>query len=575
MTEEMAQQSVEADETGETNDQFSDQGQEKKGGIKILVGILFILPALVVTVVVRLIPGFRTIWLSFQDARFTGEAEIIGLANYAQMAEGPLFSQALGFTLLLTLFRLMTVIIPPLFLTLGTHGLKKGERIGVRLLASLPWMVYSPMALALGWFFLLNPQFGLFGRAISIADPNSIRWLVIGLDSLAFFGLATGFGLTIYLAGLRKKSSSGRMYRNLLILLALMIVGTVALSLQTGQSIFVFTQGGPMNTTTTLLILLFRQLFAQMRLGSAAAIASPLLIIVGVLGVAVCLIALLSNLRIVPRQKSEERTVLPKWLRIVGGVLMVFTLVGILLTLIPNLFKFVALFRAPGGGVLADMRQVLGTIGLSRILLNTWLKPLIFVLGVQFPVTYLAAVGIGVVRPFGRGSDWLLLLFAPWLFVSVTLLLPGLTKTIMNMGLFNTVFGLGFPFLINIPMLFILTAFFKRTNAKSTGGNSIGSFFRELFIPSLPLTALCLVGGLLSIQQNLLWIQAVVNQSDQFTMPMMLFRLMTGFSSSWQGFISLLLLLRTPAFFLSLLLLGAYQVFYFPQVSIEFGKQGE
>ena len=37
---------------------------------------------------------------------------------------------------------------------------------------------------------------------------------------------------------------------------------------------------------------------------------------------------------------------------------------------------------------------------------------------IQLPIAYLGALGIGALRPLGRYSEWLLLPFSPWLFIT-------------------------------------------------------------------------------------------------------------------------------------------------------------
>jgi hypothetical protein len=105
-------------------------------------------------------------------------------------------------------------------------------------------------------------------------------------------------------------------------------------------------------------------------------------------------------------------------------------------------------------------------------------------------VSGLAAFGIGALRPFGRRSEWLLLLFSPWLFTTVLPLSQAFFEARHQLGLLNTLPGNIQPFLINLPILFLLTLFYKgheqRYRKNLTEGRPHTLVFAVL-LPSLPL----------------------------------------------------------------------------------------
>ena len=96
----------------------------KKRPLKIILSILFLLPALSALVFSQIIPTFRTIGMSFQEVRAFGEGVFVGWENYQSLAENHMVGQATVFTLLLTLNRVLLVLLPPLFLALGATALK-------------------------------------------------------------------------------------------------------------------------------------------------------------------------------------------------------------------------------------------------------------------------------------------------------------------------------------------------------------------------------------------------------------------------------------------------------------------
>jgi hypothetical protein len=74
----------------------------------------------------------------------------------------------------------------------------------------------------------------------------------------------------------------------------------------------------------------------------------------------------------------------------------------------------------------------------------------------QLAVAALAGLGIGVLRPLGRRSEWLLLIFAPGLFINPLLLLTGRLPTAISDGR-SAESDLPIPVLVGIPAIYIFT----------------------------------------------------------------------------------------------------------------------
>lgn len=559
----------------------SETPEKEKSGkqnrtFSIILGLLFILPALAALIFARLIPTFRTFTLSFQDASLFGDPQFIGGENYQQLLQFSLLGRTVTFTLLITLNRVLLVLIPPLIFGLGASSLKFGLRKAVRVFATVPWMLYSPLALGVTWLLLMNPMFGFATMNFNLGNPDLARWIILLMDGLSFFGLSCGIGITVYLAALKGENygeGRKRPARTLIILAIIMVVGTAALTLQGGSTVTFLTNGGPQNMTMTINLLILNQAFSLMRMGISAAIASPVLLLVMLLGIGIVLISVLTNFRLLAVPPKTEPTPLAKWLKVLAIILMIVFLIGLLISSMPYLLKLIPLFRSPGDGFLEGMTRTIGENPFWQTLLNSWLVPVVIVLLVQFPITYLAAIGIGALRPFGKGSEWLLLLFAPWLFVTEILLIPGMTFTLLNLGLVNQFTGLALAYLINLPMLVVLTLFFRGQSQKLAADKEKIGFFKVYILPSLPLAAICVVVGIMAIQQDMVWSAAVLSAPNQMFLPVLFRRLRVMAIGDMSGLGGLMLLLRIPAFILSLLIFGAFQLFYFPRLGIKSGKE--
>jgi ABC-type glycerol-3-phosphate transport system permease component len=183
-------------------------------------------------------------------------------------------------------------------------------------------------------------------------------------------------------------------------------------------------------------------------------------------------------------------------------------------------------------------------------------------------------LGIGAFRPLGRRSEWLLLLFSPWLFVGTIVLSLALSISARQAGTLNTLMGLAPPTLLNVPMLFILTLFFKgqapRWEAAQVEGQTVSNaFFRQLIVPSLPLAALLAGVAIFWGLQELLWPLIVASTPNRMTMMTALLRL--SMETGIQGIpvvAAAIGLLWLPLAILSFLFFGVFQIFYLDRLSI-------
>lgn len=207
-----------------------------------------------------------------------------------------------------------------------------------------------------------------------------------------------------------------------------------------------------------------------------------------------------------------------------------------------------------------------------RILLNTWITPLAIIVLIQFPITYLAALGIGALRPFGKSSEWLLLLFAPWLFIRPMLYLPGMLPMLLELGLNDSFIGFALPYILNIPMLFVLTLFFRGQAHKYTENNQEVKFFRDYVLASLPLAIICIVFSVVTIQQDLIWSTVILSDPTKWMLSNLFNRLRAINIAGIGEYVTFVTLVRIPAVVLGFIVLGAYQVFYLPKLGISLGR---
>jgi hypothetical protein len=226
----------------------------------------------------------------------------------------------------------------------------------------------------------------------------------------------------------------------------------------------------------------------------------------------------------------------------------------------------------------ADQSAPAGRAGISlvRAGLNTWLPPLAGLM-VQLPLTYLAALGIGALRPLGRHSEWLLVPFSPWLFATASTLGVAWFQLVRQADLLGRTMALLVPALaLNVPLLFALTLFFKGQSARwraarAEGASGAGNVWRELVAPSLPLAVL---GGLLALAalaQDLYWPLLVAVGPENLTAGLALLRLQQSFAGPGTGLGAAITTLVWPAALVVLAGLAALQIGYVGRLSLEAG----
>ncbi len=563
------QMTVKSNEEEIASNEISNKGNRT---LKIILSIFFILPALAALVFTLVIPTIRTISFSFRDVRLFNDVGPVGFDNYQRMFDSSAFGQAVTFTLLMTLNRVMLVLLPPLVLALGASGLKPGVRKAVRVMITIPWAVYSPISLGITWLLIINPFFGFGSEIFNLANPNMSRWIVLLIDGLSFFGLACGLGLTVYLASLKGSANNEPrkgLAKNVLISGLVLFIGTLAVSLQSGDTITFLTNGGPEHSTMTFYGLILNQAFAVMQTGIASAIASPIFVVVAFLGFLTTIIAITSKLRLLQLPKKTDPAPIAKWLKIVSIILMIIVLLFILISIVPYILRIIPLFRAPGEGFFERISDMISQTNLWRVLLNTWYMPLLIVLILQLPITYLAALGIGALRPLGKSSEWLLLLFAPWLFTRVLLFLPGISQTLYNLKWISTFQGFALPYLLNIPALFILTLFFRGQAQKAEKEEEQPKFFKTYILPSIPLTLFWVFLSVMLIQQDLLWSVA----TNTMVLSTLFRRLRFTLGPDIGSVGGLLWVLSILAFIPSFIIFTIFQIVYFPRLGIKSGKK--
>ena len=574
--------------------------------VAVVVGIVLWVFISLCCVGVLVLPTIKAARDSLMHLRLISPeaAEFVGLANYDYVFKFPEFTKALSNTLGLTAARLGTIVLVPLLLAIIVNEFGRWVRVPVRILFTVPIALFAPTLVTLVYRLVYDPRIGLMGGPV-LANPETAWPAVLDVDRMSTFGLVWSIALAFYLAALRGsgegKPSWRKMWRPLVATWVVGLLATVALAFQSFVTSEVLTMGGPANSTTTLPLVLYLIGFRGLNVGQASAVVMLILGTLMVLGLITGLIVVFGQLRLemVPWAKRSgwfSGDGKPVWRRVVAIVLCVAVLLVALsactATSLPWLLSAntslksareaidSALMLPSSSPSLDAYGRLVDQVPMGRTWLNTIVPPLISTL-LQVLIAYVGALGIGAARPLKKWSELLLLPFSPWLFVTAGPLSITFFLVWRAAGLLDTLWGLIPPIIVSVPMLFILTMFFKGQVAKlpaarAEGQSPAGAFFKHVILPSLPLVVLLASASLLFSMQDLMWQLAIPRRPEGSPANVAMLRSAMAFAANdWPSLMAGVVLFGlSPALFF-FPVFGLLQVLYMDRLALVGGKPDE
>lgn len=276
----------------------------KKPGSKNdnLIGYLLLSPWLFGFVLMWLIPAAMSIYYSFTDYNLLSEPNWVGLQNYITIfTTDTNFRQALKVTFLYVLVMVPLRLVFALFVA----NLLNQKHMGMafyRVLYYVPSIVGGSIAVSIVW----KQIFGNKGVLMSLLAALGIeqKFSVLGNPSTALLAIILmgvwqfGSSMLIFLSGLKQipsslyeaatidgASSMQRWWKITMPMLTPTIFFNLIQQIITGFRIFteskVITNGGPMSSTLTYVLYLYRQAFTNFHMGYSCALAWILVVIIG------------------------------------------------------------------------------------------------------------------------------------------------------------------------------------------------------------------------------------------------------------------------------------------------------
>lgn len=541
---------------------------------RVLLGLVLVVPALLALVWSYLVPTVSTVLASFRHEDLGKPPTPAGTENYQTIVADGVWGQ-IGSALLLGLLPLAYALVVAPLLAVVADRAGRAARLVTRIVLALPVAGYAPAALALGWrLHRAEP-----GGRLGLAD---VLWALAATS----FGLVVAVAATAFLSALRKRSSGRRSPAALLTVGAVIGLGVLALTLQTYTMPALLTGMKADESALTPVLGMLRTSFFLYRMGPGAAVATLLLVLLGLLGLLATGLLLATRTRIeldgwrdrrdpqptpAARLDTPAPTVVPvaspggRGRAVYGGLLVVglIALVGVVGWASAPWLRH--LLDDPALGTLSSDQPESG-LSLVRVLANTWLPPLVSAV-VSVGLGAVSGFGIGALRPLGRWSELLLVPFAPWLFVGVGPLSVATANRAADADQVNTFLGLIPPVWLSIPALFVFTLLFRGQHARWRAGEG---FFGTLLVPALPMLPVVFLLTWLFNAQQPFWARLMAAEPELMSAPVVAETMMAQYRGPSSGILSLVLPL--PILLVFLLAFVALQVGYLDRLAIRVGR---
>jgi len=266
---------------------------------------LFVTPALLAIGVFFFLPVLAALGMSLTDFDIyaladLGNLRFIGARNYLRLLETPLFWKALGNTLLFVVVGVPLSIAASLGTALLLHSRLTRFKAVFRTSLFAP-VVTTVVAVAVIWRYLLHTRYGLLNYALGHFGIEPVDWLGDpdwAMPAIILFAVWKNFGynMIIFLAGLQNVpeelyeaaridgARSVQQFRFVTVpalapTILLVSVLTIAGYFQLFAEPYVMTQGGPVQSTTSVLYFMYEEGFKWWNLGSASAVAFMLFLL--------------------------------------------------------------------------------------------------------------------------------------------------------------------------------------------------------------------------------------------------------------------------------------------------------
>ncbi len=270
--------------------------------------LIFLVPAFILYFMLVVFPIFQSARYSLY--RWDGLGPItrfIGLENYKEIFQDPIFWKSLKNNLIVVFFSLATQMPPALFLAIILTGRIRGKSF-LRTVYFAPQIV-STVAASYLFYYVYEPTFGLLNNLLKgigldsltrgwLGDPSLalyavmvvISWKYIGFYMVLFMAAIEGIPNELFEAARIDGCSSFQVIRKITLPLLSGTIKTACIlsivgSIKYFDLIWVMTSGGPAHSTELIATYMYKKTFLSWEMGYGAALAFVLFAIAILLSV--------------------------------------------------------------------------------------------------------------------------------------------------------------------------------------------------------------------------------------------------------------------------------------------------
>jgi multiple sugar transport system permease protein len=265
----------------------------------------FVLPFVAVYALLLLWPLAKGVWISFHDHDLLSDDSLwVGLANYRELLNDEVFHQVVWNTIRFVAISTPIFVVLSLMLALALN--RPGKLATLLRATFFCASVFSVTLITLVWKLALMPERGLIAQAFSalgipelpLLTSDSLAlttialvtvWWIIGLPMILFLSALQQIPSDIYEAAALDNTPRRRVLTHITLpslkrAIVLVALIEVIREFQVFPQILLMTNGGPNNTTRSIVQFIYEQAFMQLSLGYATA-ASQVLLAIMLVGV--------------------------------------------------------------------------------------------------------------------------------------------------------------------------------------------------------------------------------------------------------------------------------------------------
>lgn len=261
--------------------------------------LIFLLPALLGTLIFIVIPVICSFGLSFVQWDLLNPIKFVGFENYREIFHDGLFYKILGNTIVFALSTSFLGVIIPLILASILNTKIRGSEFfkGAYFLPFITPMVVVGVV----WAWIFDPNIGLLNQMLhlhlnwlydsKLAMPALIVvsvWKLVGYNMIIYLSSLSAISQSLFEAAKIDGANSFQIFKNVTIpmlspTIFFVVIITAISSFQVFDLIYLMTQGGPFDSTNVLVYAIYKNAFEYFNVGKASAIAYVLFVIILVL----------------------------------------------------------------------------------------------------------------------------------------------------------------------------------------------------------------------------------------------------------------------------------------------------